>query len=251
MTDLHCHILPGIDDGSPDVATSLELLRREKADDIGTIVFTPHFNFERQTVDGFLESRQASYEKLMPACENEGLRFNFRLGAEVFFSPVITQMDMRPLCFTGTDCLLVEFPFTHYPAWAAETFYDLRTRGITPILAHIERYPYLFNRPELLFDLANSGVLLQVNATSLVKHPKARKKIFLYMKHNLVHLLATDTHMPTKRPPLMRAGLAEVQKGLGEAFANRLTLNANDVVSGTPVDVLAPTEIRELFGIRY
>ena len=97
MTDLHCHILPGMDDGAKDTAVSLELLRREYEDGVRNIAFTSHFNSERTTVDAFTAKRQAAFEQLTAALEGQPMQFDFKLGAEVFFSPGLCELDTRAL----------------------------------------------------------------------------------------------------------------------------------------------------------
>ena len=81
MTDLHCHILPGMDDGAKDTAVSLELLRREYEDGVRNIAFTSHFNSERTTVEAFTVKRQAAFEQLTAALEGQPMQFDFKLGA--------------------------------------------------------------------------------------------------------------------------------------------------------------------------
>ena len=89
MTDLHCHILPNIDDGAKDVSISLRLLEKEYADGVRNIAFTSHFNSERTTPDAFLQKRAAAYETLTAALPTgpEAMQFRFKLGCEVYFSP--------------------------------------------------------------------------------------------------------------------------------------------------------------------
>ena len=142
MTDLHCHILPGIDDGAKDTAVSLELLRREYEDGVRNIAFTSHFNSERTTVEAFTAKRQAAFEQLTAALEGQPMQFDFKLGAEVFFSPGLCELDTRALCMGDTAYLLLEFPTTHKPHFIRQTLYQLQQQGIVPLIAHIERYPH-------------------------------------------------------------------------------------------------------------
>ena len=97
MTDLHCHILPGMDDGAKDTTVSLELLRREYEDGVRNIAFTSHFNSERTTVEAFTVKRQAAFEQLTAALEGQPMQFDFKLGAEVFFSPGLCELDTLSL----------------------------------------------------------------------------------------------------------------------------------------------------------
>ena len=126
MTDLHCHILPGMDDGAKDTAVSLELLRREYEDGVRNIAFTSHFNSERTTVEAFTVKRQAAFEQLTAALEGQPMQFDFKLGAEVFFSPGLCELDTRALCMGDTAYLLLEFPTTHKPHFIRQTLYNLQ-----------------------------------------------------------------------------------------------------------------------------
>ena len=121
MTDLHCHILPGMDDGAKDTAVSLELLRREYEDGVRNIAFTSHFNSERTTVEAFTVKRQTAFEQLTAALEGQPMQFDFKLGAEVFFSPGLCELDTRALCMGDTAYLLLEFPTTHKPHFIRST----------------------------------------------------------------------------------------------------------------------------------
>ena len=130
MTDLHCHILPGIDDGAKDTAVSLELLRREYEDGVRNIAFTSHFNSERTTVEAFTAKRQAAFEQLTAALEGQPMQFDFKLGAEVFFSPGLCELDTRALCMGDTAYLLLEFPTTHKPHFIRQTLYQLQQQHL-------------------------------------------------------------------------------------------------------------------------
>lgn len=232
MVDLHCHILPGIDDGAQALEDSIELLKKEQADGVTKIIFTPHFNSERTTVEEFVQKRAESFEKLKAAADKEGLSLELKLGAEVFFSSDLPDLDLEPLCFEGTSFMLVEFSPVFYPEWARQVFYQLQLIGIDPILAHVERYPYMLNDPTRLYDLADAGILLQVNASSLFRgthRPAAIKKL---LKWNLCHLLSTDTHSMDKRPPRMAEAMSCIEHWYGADMRKKLVQNAVDVFNG-------------------
>ena len=95
-------------------------------------------------------------------------------GAEVFFSPALLECDPRPLCLEGTGLMLVELPVTYRPQWTVEVLYQLGTLGITPLIAHVERYPYVMEDPNLLIDWIEAGAYTHVNASSLVLHLSLR-----------------------------------------------------------------------------
>lgn len=153
MTDLHCHILPNIDDGAKDVSISLRLLEKEYADGVRNIAFTSHFNSEWTTPDAFLQKRAAAYETLTAALPTgpEAMQFRFKLGCEVYFSPKLCELDAKALCIGDTSYMLVEFPTTHKPHFIRQTFALLQEQGVLPLIAHIERYPYVLEDPTLLY----------------------------------------------------------------------------------------------------
>lgn len=161
MTDLHCHILPNIDDGAKDVSISLRLLEKEYADGVRNIAFTSHFNSEWTTPDAFLQKRAAAYETLTAALPTgpEAMQFRFKLGCEVYFSPKLCELDAKALCIGDTSYMLVEFPTTHKPHFIRQTFALLQEQGVLPLIAHIERYPYVLEDPTLLYNWVAAGGL--------------------------------------------------------------------------------------------
>ena len=135
MLDLHCHILPGIDDGAKNPDVSLELLEEEKKQGVEAITFTPHFHINRISLEDFLRARKHSYNKLMSVPEVADLGIRFKLGAEIYFSTKLNEIELDDLCFTDTNYLLIEFPTDERPYGLTHTLIDIINRGYQPILA--------------------------------------------------------------------------------------------------------------------
>lgn len=248
MTDLHCHILPGIDDGAKDTAVSLELLRREYEDGVRNIAFTSHFNSERTTVEAFTAKRQAAFEQLTAALEGQPMQFDFKLGAEVFFSPGLCELDTRALCMGDTAYLLLEFPTTHKPHFIRQTLYQLQQQGIVPLIAHIERYPYVLEDPTLLYDWVAAGAYAQINAGALLE-PKLCKKLCKFIQWGLVHVISTDTHSPDKRPPRMAQGVQQLEKLLGKETAARIVRNGDELFHDQELDAATLHQPKKFLGM--
>ena len=248
MTDLHCHILPGMDDGAKDTAVSLELLRREYEDGVRNIAFTSHFNSERTTVEAFTEKRQAAFEQLTAALEGQPMQFDFKLGAEVFFSPGLCELDTRALCMGDTAYLLLEFPTTHKPHFIRQTLYNLQQQGIVPLIAHIERYPYVLEDPTLLYDWVAAGAYAQINAGALLE-PKLCKKLCKFIQWGLVHVISTDTHSPDKRPPRMAQGVQQLEKLLGKETAARIVRNGDELFHDQELDAVNLHQPKKFLGM--
>ena len=227
--DLHTHILPGMDDGAKDLAMSLALLRQELRGGVRVIALTPHFSFERQELGRFLERRGEAGRLLSAACADMQPALDLRLGAEVRFSPHVLDEEARALCIEGTHYMLIEFSRMQYPAFCEEIFYQLRLRGITPILAHAERYSYFQEDPNLLLPLVEAGALVQVTAASLLDGGRVQRLALALFRHGLAHLVASDTHSPDARPPRLADGLRRIEERIDRETAERVLHNAVDV----------------------
>lgn len=248
MTDLHSHILPGVDDGSKNVEMSLELLRREYADKVTQIALTPHFNFERQGMREFLQRRNGAARELGFAFQSAGFAQHMKLGAEVFYSSQLAETDMRQLCLTGTSLLLIEFPPGYYPQEVPDVLYQLTRQGIVPLIAHVERYAFVRSNPNLLCDLIEAGAYTQMNATSLVLHKKHQNLLLRMIRHGMIHVLATDTHSVKKRPPMLGQAMALVTEKCGEKTARRMIKTAGALFKGTQPSLSDPQPMRQVLG---
>lgn len=253
MTELHCHILPGIDDGARSPQDSILLLKKEYEEDVRQIVLTSHYLPENQDLDDFIIHREKAY-----ACMKEAMamdaripgNFTFKLGAEVFFSPRLCELDVRKLCIEETGIMLLEFPITYKPYNISEIFYFLQSKGITPLIAHIERYPYVMNDPDVLYDWIAAGCLAQVNAAAIIKGGKRAKQVLNFIKWNLVHTLGSDAHSIEHRPPNLAKSIQIVRKRLGDNIADGLILNSDLIFQGELPDTMSihhPKKFRRIW----
>ena len=244
LVELHCHILPGIDDGAKDLDMSMSLIRKELQDGAAGIVFTPHFHYERISVEQFTARRKAAFLQVSAACKAEGLRLAGKMGAEVFYSTALPSLDLRQLAFAGCNYILFEFPTTMHPPGIDETLYAIRAQGYTPILAHVERYPFVTEDPTLLYNWVCDGCLAQINATGLIRDGHTAKWLHKLIEWNLVHILCSDCHHPVKRPPNLAEGFAH----LPDRVARRMQRNAIDIYLGDDLRPPEPTKPVYRFG---
>lgn len=235
MTDLHCHILPGMDDGAKDVSESLLLLRREYEDGVRNIALTSHFNSKRISVENFLEQRNQAFDMLQDALQDEDMRFHFKLGAEVFFTPELCDMEANTLCMGDTSFILIEFPTTHRPHFIRETFRSLNEQGIYPIIAHVERYPFIMDYPQFLYELVAAGAYAQINAGAVLKKGLTKQLLNL-IKWDLVQVISSDTHSLDKRPPQMGAAMKLIESKLGKDVAKQLRINGEELFHDQELD---------------
>lgn len=227
LSDLHDHILPGIDDGARDEDMSRALLDKEAEDGVRQILFTPHFYPGRMQVDVFLKNRQAAYEKILPMCAERGI--HTALGAEVHMEPELLSMDVRTLRMGKTRYLLLEWPFMGgYPLWGDDVVRHVRDAGLRPVFAHIERYSFLFMDEDRLYRYLERGCLFQTNAEAVLDRTMRRREIQL-IRRGLIHIVCTDAHHPVRRPPRLAEAMDVIRKKAGRGAQEGLIRNADDI----------------------
>ena len=178
MIDFHSHILPGIDDGSKNTQMSLAMIEEEKKQGVHTIVATPHFYADEDSVERFLKRRAHSYERLQEEAEKNNVELpKMYLGAEVYYFSGIGQASMIPeLCIQGTGILLLEMPFTQ---WTSDMLDNVRALVNRPnmkvVLAHIERFYDFQKRKEVWDEIMDLPIYRQMNAGPFLNWKKRRK----------------------------------------------------------------------------
>ena len=193
MIDIHNHILYGVDDGSKDLDMSLAMLKEEMEQGVTTIYLTPHQN--QQTLTGPLLKER--YQSFLEELKEKGIDMDLRLGAEIYYYPGLKQdlLSGKALTMDESKYVLVEFS-TRTETNVSEIVYELVVAGFTPIIAHIERYPYL--KKEDYFDIKEAGGLIQINSSSF-SHFTSRGLIKYLLKNDLVDYVATDAHDNSRR----------------------------------------------------
>lgn len=241
MIDLHCHILPQMDDGAGDRDTALMMLERERRSGVDRVILTPHFYPEEQSQEEFLQARDRAWNVL-----REGMRDDagLRLGAEVAYSAQLFQLDLRKLTLGGSRYLLLELPRGRYPAYMERITEQLLDMGLIPILAHVERYGYFRQEPALLARLVEMGLLAQVTAAALTDR-RDRNFAGACLEHGLAQIVASDAHDLFGREPRMEllSGLSDRVQRIHRAFTEAVW--DDDMPPYMPL-----TDIRYLF-FRY
>jgi len=215
MIDFHSHILPNIDDGSRDVNESLELLRLSANQGIDTLVATPHFYVERDTVESFLIKRQKAYDTLIEHIKEEDLP-HVECGAEVYFFNELSQLDnVESLAIGSSRYILIEMPFEIWTKRTYDSLYNLRVKKrLIPIIAHIERYFPVQRDMKKINALLDMDVLVQMNG-SYINNWQTRRKALSLLKRDKVHILGSDCHNTENRKPNLKSAYDIIEKKLG------------------------------------
>ena len=224
--DFHTHLLPNLDDGNQSVEESLAMLDALHLQNVDLAVATPHFYSSRKNLEDFLEQRDRAYGLLVRKDSAPKLL----LGAEVSFFRGMGKADrITELAITGTNALLIEMPFSQWGRNEISELHQLLDRGITPILAHIERY-FSFQKDLTAFnEIINLPVFLQVNTEALLAR-KTRRFVFKLIEHDFPVLLGTDCHNMKKRRPEIGAGRQILLRKYGAAYLEQIDALGEDLL---------------------
>jgi protein-tyrosine phosphatase len=222
MVDIHCHILPQVDDGAKSWEVAIEMCRIAISDGITHVVATPHAN-EQYTYHR--EEHAARLQQLQQAAGEWPV---LSLGCDFHFSFDNVQDALKAperYSISGTPYLLVEFSDFGVSRYINDTIYHLRAQGIAPIVTHPERNRLLQRHPEDVLALVEQGCLVQVTASSFTGAwgSTARRAAEWLLKREAVHVIATDAHSTHHRPPVLSAGREAVAKIAGSDVARALT----------------------------
>ena len=226
VIDLHCHILPGLDDGASDLTMSLDMASAMVAQGVTDVACTPHI------LPGLYHNsgpaiRQAT-RQLQEVLDREGIPLRLVTGADVHMAPdfVAGLRSGRLLSIADSRYVLVEPPHHTAPPQLEDFFFNLVVAGYVPILTHPERLSWVPSRYEIIKRLVRAGVWMQITAGSFAG---AFGRNALYWAERMldegcVHLIATDAHDAERRPPDLAAGREFVAKRVGAEEAQRLVL---------------------------
>lgn len=227
MIDLHCHILPGIDDGASDLDVSLAMAKAFVADGVTTVACTPHIlpGLYHNTGPGIL----AAIEDLKFALTLADVQLTLVAGADVHMTPNLGAgiKSGHLLSLGGTRYVLVEPPHHVMPLRIEDAFFELLSSGYVPILTHPERLTWIEDNYETMVRLAGSGTLMQITAGSLTGAfgKSAQYWAERLLDEGLAHILATDSHDMKRRPPILGQARDVAAKRVGSREAENLVLN--------------------------
>lgn len=251
LTDLHCHILPGIDDGAASPDESIKMLAREFRGGVRRIALTSHFDCEKENVRAFLDKRQKAFEDLkeeLGAYPDLKSELELKPAAEVMYSPNLVFEELSELCIEGTSSILIELPVRRRPYNLAETLFGLQKRGFDPIIAHVERYGYLMSEPAAIHKMVNNGIFFQINAGVLLDKGRTAAFCMDLIDWELVQIVASDAHGAEERRPNLDQGVESIRKKLGEDCISRIVEYSNKLFAGEYPETPDPYCPKKVFG---
>jgi len=231
LVDFHSHILPGIDDGSSSLEESVTMLKKEKVQGIQSVVATPHFYPQSDTPERFLSRRKQAEEQLRSAFKQHADLPQLIVGAEVHYFPGISNSDaVNELTIGESGYILIEMAL---PPWTERMYRELEEfytrRDVVPIIAHIDRYISTFHTHGIIQRLSELPVLVQANASFFLRR-STRAMAMRMLKNDQIHLLGSDCHNLTTRPPNLGDALKVVQNRLGPDAVHKIVNYQNMVL---------------------
>ncbi|WP_421381831.1 tyrosine-protein phosphatase [Bacillus salacetis] len=248
MIDIHCHILPEVDDGSPDMTHSLAMAQRAASEGIKKIIATPHHRDGRYNTPQQLVLKKV--DELNKRLQEENIPVTILPGQEIhIFGEMADELEAKELLTLseGSQYVLVEFPSSHVPRYAEQLMFDIQLKGYMPIIAHPERNQEIIENPDVLYSLIKRGAYSQVTALSVAGGfgKKIQKFSLSLIENNLTHFVASDAHNTKTRPFKMDKAIDVVEKKFDTDMVYQLMENSELLVEGQTAYKEAPRKIKK------
>lgn len=224
LTDIHCHVLPGVDDGARDIEHSLEMLRFMYDEGIRNVIATPHYH------GGYMECKIETIRDRFEILKKHASRdekasgLKLHLGCEIYYYPSVVEWLEKGQVATmaDSDYVLLEFGFTMDTRSIFEGVTAVANAGYLPIVAHVERYEEIAKSTENVEELINRGAYIQINSEAFRGNFRERSFIRKLLKNHMVHFVATDAHGVRHRRPELEDAAEYVFDHYGERYCRAL-----------------------------
>ena len=253
MIDFHSHIVFGVDDGARNIDESVKMIIEAEKAGFTDIIFTPHY------MEGYYEVSKDEISKRIELLKNEinnnNLQINLHQGNEVYITNNMGSLisEKRISTANGSKYVLFETPMRDEPINLLQVVYQILEEKKVPIIAHPERYLYIQDNPNLVYELIqDSGVLFQSNYGSLVGiyGKSAQRTLSLLLKHNMIHFMGSDVHRPNSIYPIIDDAIMQLKKIIPDYKISELTYgNALKVLNNENIEIEEPSAVQKnIFG---
>ncbi len=224
MTDMHCHVLPGVDDGARDIDEALDMLQIMYDEGIRSVIMTPHYHGGHMEPD--VETIRLRFKELKEAAQGYDTlaAMDLYIGCEIYYYPSVVEWldEGRVLTMAGSRYVLLEFGYSSDVRKIAEGVSRVAASGYYPIIAHIERYSKLVGDMNAVYDLTDRGAYIQINTEALSAGWRIRSFARKLLKNELVHFVGTDAHNMRGRIPRMMRESEYIRRRCGEEYCREL-----------------------------
>ncbi len=245
MVDIHCHILPCIDDGAKSIEDSLLMAREAASEGIHTIIATPHLNSQYDNRKQLILTKVG---ELNQALKDAKIDVKILPGQEPrIYGEIIEDIEKDEIqTLNDSQYIFIEFPSNHVPRYTEKLLFDLQIKGLTPIIVHPERNSELIERPEVLYRLVEKGALTQVTASSLCGYFGKKIKNFSIqlIEANLTHFIASDAHNIVNRSFKMEEAFHFIDSKFGTDYVYLFQENAELLIEEKNIIKEIPVQIK-------
>ncbi|MCM3569385.1 tyrosine-protein phosphatase [Neobacillus mesonae] len=246
MIDIHCHILPGIDDGAQSMEDSITMAKQAAKEGIDIIIATPHLNHQ------YNNRKQSILEKvdaLNLVLEKEGVGVKIFPGQEPrIYGEIIEDYEKDEIqTLNCSRYVFIEFPSNHVPRYSEKLLFDIQVKGLTPVIVHPERNSELMEHPDVLYNLIEKGALTQVTASSLCGYFGKKIQTFSeqLIEANLTHFIASDAHNVVNRAFKMVEAMDLIESEYGMDYVYMFKENAELLVKNKNIMKEIPERIKK------
>ena len=249
MIDFHNHILHDVDDGPKSIDISIDMIREASRQGVTDIVNTVHFQhpkmYNKNVSLDFLNNKKKELEKIL---NDENININIHLSAEVFYLPNLVEISDNPITTIGNKkYMLIEFTSNIFPKNYEKEFYDLQMSGITPIIAHPERYRFIAENLDILKEWIDKDYVIQVDCGSILGHFGIKTKIIAekMIENSFVHLIGSDAHNNKKRNFCIMQAYNLIEEKTSSDYVSILKSNVDKILIGEKVDMMDLPYLKE------
>lgn len=247
MYDIHCHVLPGIDNGARSIEDSMEMSRYACSEGVNIIIATPHFIGGEAEVD---KSRILSQVLLLnKELKRRDINLLVLPGMEVYLTDDIDLLydEGKVIPLNMKNYMMIELPmYYNLPSYFEKVIFNLRLKGIRPVIAHPEKSKIIIEHPNIIYGLIERQCYIQINGGSLtgIHGRDAEKTANLLLEHNMVHAIGSDNHTRGSMTS-MKSCYDYVERKFGAKLAEDLFVNNGySIIHGKKIKIKEPVRIR-------
>lgn len=253
MYDMHCHILPEVDDGASSFEEAIKMAIMAKENGIKAIFATPHY-IEGVGYKDSIHNKEV-LKKLNLELEKRQVDINIYLGCEVYSAPNLLRLleEEQITTLNYSRYMLVELPMYDIPIYIETMIYNLKLKGITPIIAHPERNAKIMDDPNILYTFVSKGALAQLNLPSLLGMygERVKETTEILVKHDMIHFVGTDAHRPGKRYYDIDNAIDILNNLIGREKTSRITtVNPESIITGINIEIDEPKPYKPKKGLK-
>lgn len=243
MIDIHCHILPEVDDGSRSLNESIEMALIAREQGIKKIVNTSHYHPDFRYKKG--EELLKELKDFNNVLRENMIDIEVLIGNEIYYTnDLIKQIDELDFyTLNNSRYILIELPPTNFPSDLCNIVYELKEKNYIPVFAHVERYREVQENPELIYEVIEAGAIIQINSHSILgkSGKELQRTCNTLISRNMVHIVGTDAHRSKRRTPIFLDAYKYVCEKYSKEMADNLFIkNNNAIINNEDLNVSKP-----------